>query len=123
MDRKLRDRTQAAPSKNGFPLFRSAEFDPPHMMYDAAVAIGFAPRTSLSHKSNLRDSNRSEGRNADGGKLFLLLSGVCRQLAGLGFRGRLVEHVFARPDQAQPLARLFLDGAGLSLLQTIHLTL
>jgi hypothetical protein len=27
------------------------------MMYDAAVAIGFAPRTSLSQKSNLRDRN------------------------------------------------------------------
>jgi hypothetical protein len=26
-------------------------------MYDAAVAIGFAPRTSLSQMSNLRDSD------------------------------------------------------------------
>jgi len=67
MDRKPRDRTQAAPFVERFPLFRSAEFDPPRMMYDAAVAIGFAPRTSLSQKSNLRD--RQGGGRHGGGML------------------------------------------------------
>ena len=109
-----------------FPPVRSAAFNPPRMMYDAAVAIGFAPRTSLSQKSNLREDGRATPSpcvppSCSG--LVLLLTGVRRQLAGIGFGSRLVKYVFAWPDEAQPLARLFLDGAGIGLLQAVHLVL
>jgi len=44
--------------KQTFRLILSTEFDPPHMMYDAAVAIGFAARAQVYPRSPiLRDQD------------------------------------------------------------------